>query len=419
MKTIVCVSHVVPWPGAHGNEVRLQRLLVWLRSHGFRIILVLTTADIRPDQQELVRRHVDRLEIPCHATGWLDPRQFGDRCRQLFEKVLSGVVSGWAPSVPKPMQRLADLICPASVCRLVQRVAEEEAVDIYYAYYAFTLQAFRDVLRRESIMCDTCEVFSLVHYSAAETAIDNVLTFSREEERGMLLGCSHILAIQRVEAEYLVELVPQRRVWTVGMDYDVPAVPELPSASAELIGIVGSANQANIVGLRLFLEQSWPLIRSHAPCARLRIAGQLGTSARQLYSDSLPEGVETLGWIEDIAEFYRDLRLVVTPVQAGTGLKIKTIEALAHCRPIVTYPIGCEGIDSAAEKAWWIVADADSMAEACLSLLQDPVRCDAMALAAKEFASAALSGDSVYAPLLCAIDMICAGRECAAGEDAG
>ena len=419
MKTIVIVSHVIPWPGVHGNEIRLQRLLTWLRNHNFRIILVLTASDVRPDQQELVRRHVDRLEIPCQSARLLDPRQFLDRCRQLFEKVLSGVVSGWASPEPKPMQKLADLICPKSVVRLVHRLAEEEAVDIYYAYYAFALQAFREVVPRESIICDTCEVFSMVHYDAAETAIGNVLPFSRDEERGMLLACGHILAIQSVEAEYLVELVPQRRVWTVGMNYDVPAVPGLPSAAGELIGIVGSANQANIDGLRLFLKQSWPLIRSRNPHARLRIAGQLGTAARQWYSDTLPAGVEGLGWVEDIAEFYRDLRVVVNPVRAGTGLKIKTIEALAHCRPIVAYPIGCEGIDSAAEQAWWIVEDAASMAEACVSLLQDPFRCDAMALAARKFASAALSADSVYAPLVCAIDMICAGSECAAGEDAG
>jgi glycosyltransferase involved in cell wall biosynthesis len=410
MKTIVCVSHVVPWPGAHGNEIRLQRLLVWLRSHDFRIILVLTASDVEPDQQELVRRHVDRLEMPCQTTRQLDPKQFLRRFRMRFEQMRSWVAAGGAPPEPKPMQKLADLICPDSVGRLVNRVVAEEAVDVFYAYYAFTLQAFRDVPRRESIICDTVELFSMVHYDAAGAAIDNVLTFTREEERSMLLTCGHILAIQRAEAEDLVELVPERRVWTVGMDYDVPAFPGLPSESAELVGIVGSANQANIDGLRLFLDQCWPLVRALAPGARLRVAGQLGTAARRWYSDAPPDGVEMIGWVEDMAEFYRGLRVVVNPVRAGTGLKIKTIEALAHCRPIVTYPIGCEGIDPAAEQAWWVVEDATSMAEACASLLQNPTRCDAMALAARKFASAALTADSVYAPLSRVIDTIVTGR---------
>jgi hypothetical protein len=50
------------------------------------------------------------------------------------------------------------------------------------------------------------------------------------------------------------------------------------------------------------------------------------------------------------------------------------------------------------------------MAEACVSLLQDPARCDAMALAARKFASVALTADSAYAPLSRVLDTIIADR---------
>lgn len=322
----------------------------------------------------------------------------------------SWLAAGGAEPESRPMQRLADRICPDVIGRLVQRVATEEAVDIYYAYYAFALNALRHVSQRERIVCDSVELFSMVHFDAAGVAIDNVLSFCREEEREMLLQSGHVLAIQRAEAAYLAELVPERPVWTVGMDHEVPESPGRPSESAELVGIVGSANQPNIDGLRLFLDRCWPLVRARAPRARLRIAGQLGAATRPWYPDTLPDGVEVMGWVEHLAGFYRDLRVVVNPVRAGTGLKIKTIEALAHCRPIVAYAIGCEGIDPAAEQAWWIVEDAESMAEACVSLLQNPARCDAMALAARRFASAALTADSVYAPLSRVLDTMGVGR---------
>jgi hypothetical protein len=35
---------------------------------------------------------------------------------------------------------------------------------------------------------------------------------------------------------------------------------------------------------------------------------------------------------------------VLNPAVAGTGLKIKTLEALGHLRPIVTWPSGVEGL---------------------------------------------------------------------------
>jgi hypothetical protein len=36
--------------------------------------------------------------------------------------------------------------------------------------------------------------------------------------------------------------------------------------------------------------------------------------------------------------------VVINPVVAGTGAKIKTIEALCHLRPVVTWPAGVDGL---------------------------------------------------------------------------
>lgn len=413
MKTILCVSHVVPWPGAHGNEIRLQRLLVWLRKQRFRIILVITAADVEAERIALMRRHVDRLELPCQSTRSLDAGRLLDRLRHGIGTLRSWLASGGIPPERGPMQTLADAVCPDRVGRLVRRLEKEEPVDIYLAYYGFALRAFSHVACRERVVCDTVEAFSMVRHDAAGKPTDRVLSFSPPEEREMLLASGHIMAIQRAEAEYLAQLVPERPVRTVGLDCDVPPHPGLPSEAAEVIGVVGSANQANVDGLRLFLDRSWPLIRARVPRARLRIAGGLGAAARELGGSTAPAGMETTGWVADIAEFYRGVRLVVNPVQIGTGLKIKTVEALAHCRPVVTYAIGCEGIEPGAAEGLCVVDEASAMAEACATLLLDPARCDQMALAAGGFASAALSADSIYAPLRGLLDAIRGGRRSA------
>ena len=51
-----------------------------------------------------------------------------------------------------------------------------------------------------------------------------------------------------------------------------------------------------------------------------------------------------LGRVDDLSELYRSARVVINPVLAGTGLKIKTVEALSRLRPIVTWPTGVEGL---------------------------------------------------------------------------
>jgi hypothetical protein len=54
-------------------------------------------------------------------------------------------------------------------------------------------------------------------------------------------------------------------------------------------------------------------------------------------------GVIRLGPVADLRPLYSQARVVINPAVAGTGLKIKTLEALGHLRPIVTWPIGTDG----------------------------------------------------------------------------
>jgi hypothetical protein len=51
-----------------------------------------------------------------------------------------------------------------------------------------------------------------------------------------------------------------------------------------------------------------------------------------------------LGHVKDLGDCYARARVVVNPAAAGTGLKVKTVEALAHLRPIVAWPNGVDGL---------------------------------------------------------------------------
>lgn len=395
---ILCVSHVAPWPATHGNEMRLQRLILWLRKQNYRVILVLTNQNIDPEQQELIRSHVDRLELSSPHHGLLQYRSRRDRIKRLLHD-LWPTPRRQAKAHGGQMQDLANQLCPAHVNSLARRLAADESVDFYFAFYGLTLQAFLGLPAKTKLICDTIEVFSMQRHDEFGKVIEPVLSFSAPEERTMLLQSDYVIAIQQTEANYLRQLLPERKVLTIGIDSELPAEPGLPSNAAEVIGILGSDNEANREGLDCFLERSWPSIKAMRPEAELRIAGKLSLALQTQLRNNLPEGVTTRGWIANLEDFYRDVRLVVNPALRGTGLKIKTVEALAHSRPIIAYPVGLEGIDWPAHPPWCEVADADAMAEACIRLLEDASRCDAMAYAAKQFAVQTLSAEQVYAPL--------------------
>ena len=52
-----------------------------------------------------------------------------------------------------------------------------------------------------------------------------------------------------------------------------------------------------------------------------------------------------------------EARVVINPAVAGTGLKIKTIEALCHLRPLVTWPSGVDGVEADVRALCYIATD--------------------------------------------------------------
>ncbi len=82
-------------------------------------------------------------------------------------------------------------------------------------------------------------------------------------------------------------------------------------------------------------------------------------------------GLTVAGAVDDVAPFYREAALVINPVVAGTGVKVKTIEALCHLRPIVTWPAGVDGLDPRLAARCVVVRDwyefANAVADAVTS----------------------------------------------------
>jgi hypothetical protein len=97
----------------------------------------------------------------------------------------------------------------------------------------------------------------------------------------------------------------------------------------------------------------------------------VGDAAAVLAGKQIP-GVTIAGRVEDLADRYAQASLVINPVVAGTGIKIKTLEALCHLRPIVTWPAGVEGLDPDLAALCVTAHDWYDFAEQVIALLKTP-----------------------------------------------
>jgi glycosyltransferase involved in cell wall biosynthesis len=88
-----------------------------------------------------------------------------------------------------------------------------------------------------------------------------------------------------------------------------------------------------------------------------------------LLGEAPSPGVEVLGEVESAAEFLRGLSLLLYPLARGSGMKVKVLESIACGLPVVTTPLGAEGI---AVDGVTIRTDDRSLAAAAVELLSDP-----------------------------------------------
>ena len=72
--TVLCLSHVMPWPPRAGNEYRIYRMLRWLRDQGYRIVPVIAPMPGERVEAGAVRALADQFSnaVLCNRDGRLE-----------------------------------------------------------------------------------------------------------------------------------------------------------------------------------------------------------------------------------------------------------------------------------------------------------------------------------------------------------
>lgn len=413
------VTHLVPYPPIRGVELRIYRLLKWLSAEGFRVILILSA-------DSLDAHTLSELQKVTHGVYWTKPAlgtrvasRFPHLRRWLWEplKQLLAVFPRWYPrdkafrqktALPQRVlntaqgclsKSLSDNpakrgLCSEKLISLVGRLAQQYRPQAVIAEYIYLTRVFENIPIGTLKIVDTIDVFSRKAEQVLVFGIVDPFACSEDEERQYLLQADVILAIQSKEVALLKALVPERQVLLAGMDLDV--VDALPSGEEALhsIAVVASDNALNVHGLRAFLAECWPAIKTACPDVSLHVVGRVGEMCR--IDDS---SIRYSGWIDDLDQVYREANVIINPTVAGTGLKIKSVQALAHGKPLVAWPNGVEGMEYEGEAPFVECRSWEEFAEAVIRLLRSDNDRGSMAARARAYAQSEFSAHKVYASL--------------------
>jgi glycosyltransferase involved in cell wall biosynthesis len=133
-----------------------------------------------------------------------------------------------------------------------------------------------------------------------------------------------------------------------------------------------------------FIQHCWTAIRAAFPAARFRIVGACPLAQRAAWQQH--QGVESPGFVADLAAEYRAARFTIAPVRFGGGTQIKTLESFAYGRAAVVSSFVSDGFDDSMVPGESIlVADSPvQMIDACKALLGNPQRATRIARAGQQ-----------------------------------
>lgn len=152
----------------------------------------------------------------------------------------------------------------------------------------------------------------------------------------------------------------------------VPQRPPCRTPSRPTLLFVGALGYGpNHEALTWFLCRVWPRLARIAGL-RLEIVG--AAASDELKRLARRRGVRLHGFRADLAPFYRRASVVVAPLRAGAGTRIKIIEAAGRGVPVVATPLAAEALPLRGGRDIWLADTPEAFARAIGEALSHPAK---------------------------------------------
>jgi hypothetical protein len=160
----------------------------------------------------------------------------------------------------------------------------------------------------------------------------------KEMEDRLAASLNEVWAYTPHDAKYFSSLDNVGKVRVFGIPPSLNKLQPISSISKQFdIGIIGSWSwRANEEGLQWFLQSVYPNLPSSLS---IHIAGKGGDWLIQKYGN-----IHYRGYVPDAQEFMAQAKVMAIPILSGSGIQIKTLDAIASGSSIVATPIALRGI---------------------------------------------------------------------------
>jgi GT2 family glycosyltransferase/SAM-dependent methyltransferase/glycosyltransferase involved in cell wall biosynthesis len=203
----------------------------------------------------------------------------------------------------------------------------------------------------------------------------------KELELGLARASDVTLVVSEQESEHLRAEVPGLDVEVVPLANEVwPVVPPRSGRSG-LLFVGGFAHDPNVDAALYLVRVIMPLVWREFPGVGLTLVGGNPPAEVRALASS---GVAVPGWIPDLRPLLESSVANVAPLRYGAGVKGKVTESLGAGLPVVTTPLGAEGLGAVDGEDLLVAADPEAFAAHVVRLLRDEEHWHALSAAGQD-----------------------------------
>jgi glycosyltransferase involved in cell wall biosynthesis len=158
----------------------------------------------------------------------------------------------------------------------------------------------------------------------------------------------------------------------IAIDTDEVSVVTRQAGADHIIHIGTMYWPPNIDGIRWFIHEVYPHIRAKRPDVVFDVVGARPPQELVNLSGN-GTGINVTGYVDDPTSYLEQAGVMVIPLRAGGGMRVKILNALAQGVPIVSTSLGCEGIAVTHGQDIMIADSPDEFAEAVMRVLDSPI----------------------------------------------
>jgi polysaccharide biosynthesis protein PslH len=190
------------------------------------------------------------------------------------------------------------------------------------------------------------------------------------------------LAILSPSASSRITVVPPPipSAWLAGADWQSGAGAQGAESVQDAEGVqgthpvfvwIGSSGWApNDAARDWLLDDIWPAIASRSPDARLHVFGSPADADTQ--GSRAGGSIAWRGVPRESAEAFTPGGIMLIPMRAATGVRMRVLEAWARGVPVIASPTAIAGLDAEDGRDVLIAADGRAFAEAAVRVAADP-----------------------------------------------